>query len=195
MRQILAVVRYNFRDFHRNPRVILTFLLSLVLSYLLSDRVIRVSEQYQVPMQAAEPFIWTFGDTTSVLLSSMLLLLLFSDLPKLSPASPYYLVRMTRKRWLAGQFLYVTAVTGIYLLWVLAGTMVLCARYTFLGNQWSETAALLGYSSLGETLPGSGGSEGDGEYAAPRVHDPGGASAVWLQSHPELSDPSGKSSF
>ena len=48
MRQILAVVRYNFRDFHRNPRVILTFLLSLVLSYLLSDRVIRVSEQYQV---------------------------------------------------------------------------------------------------------------------------------------------------
>lgn len=152
MRQILAVVRYNFRDFHRNPRVILTFLLSLVLSYLLSDRLIRVSEQYQVPMQAAEPFIWTFGDTTSVLLSSMLLLLLFSDLPKLSPASPYYLVRMTRKRWLAGQFLYVTAVTGIYLLWVLAGTMVLCARYTFLGNQWSETAALLGYSSLGETL-------------------------------------------
>lgn len=148
----MAVVRYNFRGFCRNPRVILTFLLGLVLSYLLSDRVIRASEQYQVPMQAAEPFIWTFGDTTAVLLASMLLLLLFSDLPKLSAASPYYLVRMTRKRWLAGQFLYVGAATGLYVLWIMGSTLLLCVRYTFVGDQWSETAALLGYSSLGKTL-------------------------------------------
>lgn len=152
MRQVMAVVRYNFRGFHRNPRVILSFLLGLILSYLLSDRVIQAAEGYRTAMQAAEPFIWTFGDTTAVLLASLLLLLLFSDLPKLNAATPYYLVRITRRRWLAGQFLYVGAATGLYVLWILASTMLLCIRYTFVGNQWSETAALLGYSSLGESL-------------------------------------------
>ena len=56
-----------------------------------------VIEAYHTPVQAVEPFLWTFGDSTAILLSSLLLLLLFSDLPGLTPVSPYYLIRMTRK--------------------------------------------------------------------------------------------------
>lgn len=152
MRQILAVVRYQFLGFFKNPRVILAFLMGMVASFLLSGKVIGVAEYFQTPMQAAEPFIWTFGDTTSILLISLLLLLLFSDLPKLSPVSPYYLHRISKKKWLAAQFLYVTACTALYVVFVLAATVLLCLKYTFLGNMWSETAARLGYSKLGENL-------------------------------------------
>ena len=55
-------------------------------------------ESYDTPVQAIEPFLWTFGDGTAVLLSSMLLLLLFSDLPKMTPVTPYQLIRTTKKK-------------------------------------------------------------------------------------------------
>ena len=57
-------------------------------------------DNYNTPVQAIEPFLWTFGDGTAVLLSSMLLLLLFSDLPKMTPVTPYQLIRTTKKKWL-----------------------------------------------------------------------------------------------
>lgn len=53
-----------------------------------------VAEYYDSPVQAFEPFIWTFGDASSILLCSLLLILLFMDLPKLSPFTPYMLLRM-----------------------------------------------------------------------------------------------------
>ena len=146
------MVRFNFLGFFRNPRVILTFLLGFVVSFLLSEKVVAVTRESQSVMQAAEPFIWTFGDVTPMLLMSVLLLLLFTDLPKLTPASPYYLVRMTRRKWLAGQFVYIVICTGIYVLFILLSTTLLCIRYTFPGNLWSETAAMLGYSGMGERL-------------------------------------------
>ena len=103
MRQIKAVIRYNFMGFYKKPKVILTFLLGFILCFLLSSRIMPVIQAYKSPVQMLEPFLWTFGDTTAILLSSVLLLLLFSDLPVLSAITPYYLCRTTKKRWLFGQ--------------------------------------------------------------------------------------------
>ena len=114
MKQVFGIVRYNSFGFFRNPKVIFTFLLEFVLSFLLTGRIMIVMETYDTPVQAIEPFLWTFGDGTAVLLSSLLLLLLFSDLPKMTPATPYQLIRTTKKKWLFGQFIYVTLVTILY---------------------------------------------------------------------------------
>ena len=83
MRQIKAVIQYNFMGFYKKPKVILTFLLGFILCFLLSSRIMPVIQAYKSPVQMLEPFLWTFGDTTAILLSSVLLLLLFSDLPLL----------------------------------------------------------------------------------------------------------------
>lgn len=132
--------------------MIFTFLLEFVLSFLLTGRVMTVMEHYSTPVQAVEPFLWTFGDGTAVLLSSLLLLLLFSDLPKMTPITPYQLMRTTKKKWLLGQFLYVTLVTALYTVLMLIFTSVLCMKDSYPGNLWSETAAMLGYSDLGKNL-------------------------------------------
>ena len=83
MRQIRAAVDYNFLGFFKNPRTVITFLLSVIVCFLLSGKVIQVAEYYDSSMQAAEPFIWTFGDSTSILLVSLLLIFLFSDLSQI----------------------------------------------------------------------------------------------------------------
>ena len=71
MKQVLGIVHYNFFGYFRNPKVIFTFLLEFVLSFLLTGRIMVVMENYDTPVQAVEPFLWTFGDGTAVLLSSL----------------------------------------------------------------------------------------------------------------------------
>lgn len=112
----------------------------------------QAAEYYDSPMQAFEPFIWTFGDTVSILLCTMLLILLFIDLPKLSPFTPYLLLRMKKSQWLFAQFLYIICAALLYMGYVFFVTGILCMKKTYIGNIWSKTAALLAYSDLGKKM-------------------------------------------
>ena len=149
LRQIVAVAAYNFRQWRRNPRIVLCFCLAFILCFLLSDKAVRFSRTYGSIMQILEPFIWTFGDANSILLSSLLLILLFADMPFISSGTPFMLLRVDRKTWVLGQALYIVSATTVYLLFVLLSTSFVCQSRSFLGNQWSETAAILGYSGAG----------------------------------------------
>ena len=152
LKQVFVAVRWNFLGFHKNPRIILTFLFSFILCFFLSGRAMMVAEYYDSPVQAFEPFIWTFGDASSILLCSLLLILLFMDLPKLSPFTPYMLLRMKKGRWLLAQLIYIALATCLYMLSVLCVTSILCMKKTYPGNIWSKTAALLAYSEMGKKL-------------------------------------------
>lgn len=150
--QILTVAGYNFRQWRRNPRVYITFVLAFILCYLLSDKVVAFAEKYQLSTQILEPFIWTYGDSDSILLSSLLLIFLFADMPFLSAGTPFYLMRTTRRIWLTGQIVYIAAATFLYVGFTLISTSLVCWHNSYPGNLWSPTAAMLGYSSAGETI-------------------------------------------
>lgn len=152
MRQIFSVAAYNFRSWRRNPRIIITFALAFILCFLLSDKVVRFAKDYKTTMQIVEAFVWTFEDGNSVLLSSLLLILLFADMPFITPGTPLYLLRIDRKTWLAGQMLYIVITTSLYMVFILVSTSLICMSNSFTGNMWSETAAILGYSGAGQTL-------------------------------------------
>ena len=152
LRQTIAVAAYNFRQWRRNPRIVLCFFLAFILCFLLSDKAVRFSRTYGSIMQILEPFIWTFGDANSILLSSLLLILLFADMPFISTGTPFMLLRVDRRTWVLGQALYIVSATTVYLLFVLLSTSFVCQSRSFLGNQWSETAAILGYSGAGKDV-------------------------------------------
>lgn len=152
MNQIWQICWYNFRGWRKNPRIIITFGLAFVLCFLLTDKAVKFSYEYDTIMQIVEPFVWTFGDSNSILLASLLLILLFSDMPFLGVGVPYYLMRTTKFRWMLGQVLYITLATFFYMLFVLISSIAICAKNAFPGNMWSETAAILGYSKAGRAV-------------------------------------------
>lgn len=152
IRQSISVVGYNFQHWRKNARIIVTFALAFVLCFLLTDKAVQFAKEHNTTMQLAEAFIWTFGDSDSILLVSLLLILLFADMPFLSSGTPFYLMRMNRRRWIAGQLLYTAAATILFLLFILASTILVCIRQSYIGNIWSETAAILGYSGAGEAI-------------------------------------------
>ena len=102
MKQIFMVAVYNFRTWKKNPRVFLSFAIAFIFCFLLSDKVVQFAEKHDTSMQFLEPFIWTFGDSESILLASVILIFLFSDMPFVTNATPFFLVRTTRKKWLMG---------------------------------------------------------------------------------------------
>ena len=150
--QIWEICWYNFRRWRKNPRIIITFGLAFVLCFLLTDNAIRFSYEYNTIIQVIEPFVWTFGDSNSILLASLLLILLFSDMPFLDAGVPYFLMRTSRLKWLMGQILYICLAVFIYMVFILVSTIVICAKNAYVGNMWSETAAILGYSGAGQVV-------------------------------------------
>ena len=150
--EVLTAARCNFSSWRTGPRIILTFAFTAILCFLLSNKVTTFAYTYGTTTQVLEPFVWTFGDSNSILLISLMLLLLFSDMPNLSAGVPYYLIRMKRRTWLLGQMLYMAVTTLLYCCFVLAVTMLISMQNSFPGNMWSETAALLGYSGTGQRL-------------------------------------------
>ena len=81
IRQPLFIAGYNFRLWRGNPRILVTFALTLIMSFLLTDKAVRFAVDHNTTMQMVESFIWSFGDSNSILLSSVLLVLLFADMP------------------------------------------------------------------------------------------------------------------
>lgn len=152
IRQSFSVAAYNFRLWHKNPRIFITFALAFILCFLLSDKAVRFAKEYETIMQIVEAFVWTFGDSNSILLASLLLLLLFADMPFINSGTPLYLVRIDRKTWIFGQAIYIIMSTIIYMLFILIATSLVCMSQSFIGNMWSETAAILGYSGAGKAV-------------------------------------------
>lgn len=152
LRQVWAVCAYNFRQWWKNPRIFIVFSMALVLCFLLSDKAVQFAIEQGTTMQLVEAFVWTFGDSTSILLTSLLLILLFADMPFITMGTPFFLMRTSRKVWLTGQILYIVLATALYMVFILTATCVMCARISFVGNQWSETAAILGYSGAGKNI-------------------------------------------
>ena len=152
IKQAFAVAGYNFRQWHRNPRVVITFVLAFILCFLLSNKVVLFARRYGTTTQLLEPFIWTFGDSDSILLASLLLVFLFSDMPFLSSGTPFYLMRTSRSVWLIGQAIYIVGATSLYLLFVMLSTAFVCMENSFIGNLWSPTAVMLGFSDAGKAI-------------------------------------------
>ena len=136
-KQILAVTKYNFRRWHKNPRIVITFCLAFVLCFLLSDKAVKFAKEYETTMQLVEAFVWTFGDSNSILAFLAAIASALCGYALLSsPATPFYLMRIDRKTWLTGQAAYIALATLIYLAFILVSTSLVCMRQSFVGDMW-----------------------------------------------------------
>lgn len=151
-RQIWLSAAANFRRWRRTPQIFLAFALGFVVCFLLSDKVLVFAQEHDTILQILEPFIWTFGDANSILLVSLLLLLLFADMPNLSNEVPLFLIRTNRTRWMLGQILYLMLATFLFLVFILLSTCILAGTRAYTANLWSNTAAILGYSEIGNKI-------------------------------------------
>ena len=145
IRQIRLIAEANYRRWQHNPQIILCFSLGFILCFLLSDKVLSFAQEHDTVLQCMEPFIWTFGDANAILIISLLLLHLGNEVP-------FYLIRINRKTWLMGQVVYLVTATFGFISFIFLSTCVLAGGRSYTANLWSETAAILGYSGIGNEI-------------------------------------------
>ncbi len=155
LRKTLTVAALHYQRWKQTPKAAVVFLLAFILSYLLTSQVLDVVQAHNLAIQAAEPFIWTFGDAQSILLASLPLLILFADLPLASNEMPFYLSRCSRSIWLAGELIYVFSASALYLLWIFSSTVLLCIKNAYAANLWSNAAVIFAYMDGDTAIPSS----------------------------------------
>ena len=145
-RGIINTAIYDFIEWRKNIRIVYSFLIAFVFCFLVTDGFLTYASDSGA-VQFLEAFIFSFGDGNYLLLITLLFLLLFADMPFLSSATPFLLVREGRRRWLAGQFLYIFISSCIFMIFMLISTVCLSAGNAFVGNKWSVVTAELSYAN------------------------------------------------
>ena len=135
IRKIWMVVVFNFRRWRYDRKIWLAFILNFIMCYFLTEKILQFSEKENTIMQIFEPFIWGFDDLEAIFFMTLLLLLYFADIPYLGNEVPFYLCRMTRKIWLAGQVVYIVCATAIYTVAILLSTILICGQRCYWQHQ------------------------------------------------------------
>ena len=71
IKQAFWIAGQNFYGWKKSPRIWMTFILAAILCLMLSDQIISHAIKYETILQVFEPFIWPYGDASSVMLSSV----------------------------------------------------------------------------------------------------------------------------
>lgn len=146
-RTVLSILLWNLRLLWKNPRFFLCFLLGFLSCFLLTQHTIGLSLQFHTELQIAEPFIWCFSDSDHILFSSLALLLLLSQMPRLDTSDTFLLFRASRRSWLAAQILTAIVLSLVYTLFLLLSSLLLTiGAATIAANRWSNTATILSYA-------------------------------------------------
>ena len=102
MRKSIKVFISNIRLWHRNPKVIIPFILALVCVFMLCQRISSFIRENDLYVNIFEVFIAIFNDQYSILLTSILVIIILFDAPNIEQSTPYYLIRSgSRHRWLS----------------------------------------------------------------------------------------------
>lgn len=140
---------WNLYTLRKNPRFYLALIMGFLLCWMLTDKTLRISRDFQTDLQAFEAFIWCFADGDSILYASLVLMLTLSAFPRLDAAGSYLSFRAGRRAWLLGQVLTVLIITLGYCLMLLLFSMLLSIGRANFASTWSDTATLLSFSPGG----------------------------------------------
>ena len=90
------------------------------------------------PLSLLEGFVYFSCERYTVAAVFLNIVFLVSDVPFSSENETYTLLRVSRKKWLAGKVLYLLCVCSLYYLAVLLAGMAFLSGNAFVGNFWSE---------------------------------------------------------
>ena len=110
MKNSSRILVLNFRRWRGNLNIIIPFLLAFVCILMLCSRIVGFIRENDYTINLFEIFVCIFNDQYSIVLTSVLIIALFHNVPEMDSSVPYYLVRTDCKRWLFGQILYIVIV-------------------------------------------------------------------------------------
>lgn len=137
MAEIIAMSRSSLRRLLFRPRFWVSLLLALGCVLIVFFKVPPYLTEREYQVQAAEPFLILLPSFFPQILLLISFLLLVGDIPFLYPGMEITAIRSSRRKWLAAQVFAAMGAAVLWLLFLLACTLLVFWGHINFQNQWS----------------------------------------------------------
>lgn len=145
----MAIVRsalHNFKKWGRSPRI---WALAALLLLFANDPASALYQAAFASGKTLSPWLLPFLLTDRYLqfCTALCLVGLFCDAPFSDALTPYVLLRIGRKRWMLGQFLYIAAASLLFFLFLWTAMVVRCLPVLRWTTSWGACLTMLAHDN------------------------------------------------
>ena len=138
--KVLQVFRLEYLQWITNPKLLMFVVLLVFIRELVILPILRAAQLMDTPINMWEPCIAVGNSGIILLFLPVFYIMLMSDFPKLNHNMFYFIPRVGRKNWFAGQLLFQAAATATYLLIIIVSTLLQVMHNAYSLNGWSLVA-------------------------------------------------------
>lgn len=140
---MLKICRHQFSQTFRSPRLYLALLLGCVIQIISAFPLLDFSKAMGKPLGILEAFVYFNCDTYTASCAFLGAVLMVSDIPFSSQNETYTLLRVSRRKWVAGKILYLLGIGAIYYIVLFIAGALFISENAFVANVWSEPLTVL----------------------------------------------------
>lgn len=143
---IVRSALHNFKKWGRSPRI---WALALLLLLFANDPAAALSQAAAASGKALSPWLLPFLLTDRYLqfCTALCLVGLFCDAPFSDALTPCVLLRIGRKRWMLGQFLYIVLASLLFFLFLWAAMLLRCLPVLRWTASWGSCLTMLAHDN------------------------------------------------
>lgn len=138
--KVLQVFRVEYLQWITNPKLLMFVVLLVFIRELVILPILRAAQLMETPINMWEPCIAVGNSGIILLFLPVFYIMLMSDFPKLNNNMFYFIPRVGRKNWFAGQLLFQAAAAATYLLIIIVSTLLQVMHNAYSLNGWSLVA-------------------------------------------------------
>ena len=148
---MFKICRHQLRMALASPRFYVALFMGCAIHIVGIMPLLEYAKGIGKPLSLLEGFVYFSCERYTIAAVFLCIVFLVSDIPFSSENETYTLLRVSRRKWLAGKVLYLLCVHSLYYLAVLLAGMAFLSGNAFVGDFWSEPVYYLAQGlDLGE---------------------------------------------
>ena len=147
-KKVLQVFRVEYVQWITNPKLLMFVVLLVFIRELVILPILRAAQLMDTPINMWEPCIAVGNSGIILLFLPVFYMMLMSDFPKLNNNMFYFIPRVGRKNWFAGQLLFQAAAAATYLMVIIVSTLLQVMHTAYGLNGWSLVVTRFSSSSF-----------------------------------------------
>lgn len=135
---MFKICRHQLRMALASPRFYISLFMGSIIHMVGLMPLLEYAQGIGKPLGALEGFIYFNCDRYAISAAFLCIVFLVSDVPFSSENETYTLLRVSRKKWMAGKILYLLCACALFYLAVFLAGMTFLSADAYAGNFWSE---------------------------------------------------------
>lgn len=135
---MFKICRHQLRMALASPRFYIALFMGCAIHIVGILPLFEFSKSIGKPLGMMEGFIYFSSERYTIAAIFLSIVFLVSDIPFSSENETYTLLRVSRRKWLAGKVLYLLCACTLYYFVILLAGIIFLAGSSYVGNFWSE---------------------------------------------------------